>query len=68
MQGDIYRLSTVKCDGRQILVKERFEHNNFISIIQESREDRVLACTSWLVSKVDAKRMQSKICLRLPRL
>ena len=51
MQGNIYRLSAVKCDGRQVLVKERFEHNYFISIVQEGREDSVLPCASWLVNK-----------------
>lgn len=51
VQGDIYRLSAVKCDGRQVLVKERFEHNYFISIVQEGREDSVLPCASWLVNK-----------------
>jgi len=46
MQGDIYGLSTVECDGRQILIKEGFEHNDFISMFQESREDGVLPYAS----------------------
>lgn len=50
MQGDIYRLSTVECDRWQILIKERFEHDDFVSMIQESREDGVLTYASWLVS------------------
>lgn len=60
MQGDIYRFSTVKCDGRQILVKERLEHDDFISMFQESREDRVLPCALWLMNKIDAKKILGK--------
>jgi hypothetical protein len=46
MQGDIYGLSTVERDGWQILIKERFEHNDFVSMLQEGREDGVLPCAS----------------------
>jgi hypothetical protein len=65
MQGDIYRLSTVECDGWQILIKERFEHNDFFSMFQESREDGVLPCASWLVSNVP-KRCQEILAFISP--
>ena len=45
MQGDVYGLSTIECNGRQILVEEGLEHDDFVSGIQKCRKYRVLSCS-----------------------
>jgi hypothetical protein len=60
VQGDIYGLSAVKGDGWQILIKEGFEHYNFVSMLQESHEDGVLPCASWGVRETLCQRESKK--------
>lgn len=50
MQGDVYRLSAVECDRRQILVEERLEHDDFVPVVQKRRKHGVLSCSSWWIN------------------
>lgn len=43
MQGNVYRGAPIEGYGWQILVKEGFEENYFVALLQEGREDRVLS-------------------------
>lgn len=45
MQGDIDWLSAVEGNGREILIKERFEHDDLVAMFQERGKHRVL--TWW---------------------
>lgn len=39
MQWDVDWRTTIERDRRQVLIEERFEHNHFIAVLQECRED-----------------------------
>jgi hypothetical protein len=42
MQWNVDRLSPIKGDGWEVLVKEWFEHDDFVAMLKESCENRVL--------------------------
>ncbi len=41
MKGHVDALPAIKYNGRQVLIEEGFEHDNFVSIVQKRREDSV---------------------------
>lgn len=42
MEGDVYTFSSVKNNRREILIEEGLEHDDFVSFVEERRQDRVL--------------------------
>ena len=46
VQWDVYGFSGVKGDRRKILVEERLEHDDFVTLFKESSEHRILSFVS----------------------